>query len=195
MPLRGLPKGPEQNVQSRRAVRMRRLFYFRHEARTPHLAATCRVACDSLRGPQSMNEHLRDRIVRKLDTLADERGYQILDYVEFLESKYAEKQSSGTTAFTRFTEAVEDRLRAGKVSASTITEAMNLMNRASNVLNGALAAGRSVANDIVTATRTPTPNQSVATTQPAPSSNGPSSTEASSPARDTKVPGSGEEKL
>ena len=56
-----------------------------------------------------MNEHLRDRIVRKLDTLADERGYQILDYVEFLESKYAEKQASGTTAFTRFTEAVEDR--------------------------------------------------------------------------------------
>ena len=92
-----------------------------------------------------MNEHLRDRIVRKLDTLADERGYQILDYVEFLESRYAEKQSSTVSAFTRFTEAVEDRLRAGKVSASTITEAMNLMNRASNVLNGALAAGRSVA--------------------------------------------------
>jgi hypothetical protein len=90
---------------------------------------------------------------------------------------------------------VEDRLRAGKVSASTIAEAMNLMNRASNVLNGALAAGRSVANDIVSATRTPTPNQSVATTPPTPSSNGPSAPEASSPARDTKVPGSGEEKL
>src|SRR5205814_9751486 len=29
MPLRGFPKGPEQNVQSRSAVRMRRLFYFR----------------------------------------------------------------------------------------------------------------------------------------------------------------------
>jgi hypothetical protein len=142
-----------------------------------------------------MNEHLRERIIRKLDTLADERGYQILDYVEFLESRYAERQSSTVSAFTRFTEAVEDRLRAGKVSASTIAEAMSLMNRASNVLNGALAAGRSVANDIVSATRTPTPNQSVATTPPTPSSNGPSAPEASSPARDTKVPGSGEEKL
>ena len=101
-----------------------------------------------------MNEHLRERIVRKLDTLGDERGYQILDYVEFLESKYAEKHASGATAFTRFTEAVEDRLRAGKVSATTIAEAMSLMNRAANVLNGALAAGRSVANDIVSATRT-----------------------------------------
>ena len=38
-----------------------------------------------------MNEHLRDRILRKLETLSDERGYQVLDYVEFLESRYAER--------------------------------------------------------------------------------------------------------
>jgi hypothetical protein len=151
-----------------------------------------------------MNEHLRERITRKLDTLADERGYQILDYVEFLESRYAERQAQGGTAFTRFTEAVEDRLRAGKVSATTIAEAMNLMNRAAGVLNGALAAGRSVANDIVGATRTTgsTPAGPTAGGQ-SPSAGGEASsattngasTEASSPARDTKVPGSGEEKL
>jgi transcription elongation factor len=146
-----------------------------------------------------MNEHLRDRILRKLDTLNDERGYQILDYAEFLESRYAERQAPGGNPFSRFTEAVEDRLRAGRVSASTITEAVGLMNRAANVLNGALAAGRSVANDIVSATRTPgsapgqTPTPSSTPTQP---SNGTSaSTEASSPARETKIPGSGEEKL
>ena len=158
-----------------------------------------------------MNEHLRERIMRKLDTLSDERGYQILDYVEFLESRYAERQASGATAFTRFTEAVEDRLRAGKVSATTIGEAMNLMNRAAGVLNGALAAGRSVANDIVTATTRPggsaqAPGATPATGTPATGtpiapSNGAStnttgtSAEASSAAHDTKNPGSGEEKL
>lgn len=150
-----------------------------------------------------MNEHLRERIIRKLDTLADERGYQILDYVEFLESRYAERQASGATAFSRFTEAVEDRLRAGKVSATTIGEAMNLMNRAANVLNGALAAGRSVANDIVTATRTSGTTPAATTAPPnAPgmqTASAPNTTttaaEASSPAHDTKVPGSGEEKL
>jgi hypothetical protein len=153
-----------------------------------------------------MNEHLRERIIRKLDTLADERGYQILDYVEFLESRYAERQASGATAFSRFTEAVEDRLRAGKVSATTIGEAMNLMNRAANVLNGALAAGRSVANDIVTATRTSgtmpaattSPPNAAQGTQTASAPNATATTtaaEASSPAHDTKVPGSGEEKL
>ena len=142
-----------------------------------------------------MNEHLRDRILRKLDTLTDERGYQILDYVEFLESRYAERQSSTASAFTRFTEAVEDRLRAGKVSASTIAEAMNLMNRASTVLNGALAAGRSVANDIVSATRTTSGSHPAAPPAPMPQADGTAAPEASSPARDTKVPGSGEEKL
>lgn len=144
-----------------------------------------------------MNEHLRERILRKLETLTDERGYQVLDYVEFLESRYAERQAAGATAFTRFTEAVEDRLRAGKVSATTIAEAMNLMNRASNVLNGALAAGRSVANDLVAASRTSSSGQSSSNAPPAqpPGSEGGSTTEASSVARDTKVPGSGEEKL
>jgi hypothetical protein len=141
-----------------------------------------------------MNEHLRERILRKLETLSDERGYQVLDYVEFLESRYAERQSTGSTAFTRFTEAVEDRLRAGKVSATTIGEAMNLMNRAANVLNGALAAGRSVANDIVAASRTSGSGTSGAT-QTSTSPNTGQSSEGSSVAHDTKVPGSGEEKL
>jgi hypothetical protein len=102
-----------------------------------------------------MNEHLRDRVLRKLDTLSDERGYQLLDYVEFLESKYGERQSQPTNIFTRFSEAVEDRLRAGKVSASAIAETMGLMNRAMNVLNGVAtgvaAASRSVATDLATA--------------------------------------------
>jgi hypothetical protein len=159
-----------------------------------------------------MNEHLRDRILRKLDSLNDERGYQVLDYVEFLESRYAEK-STTASAFTRFSEAVEDRLRAGKVSATTIAEAMNLMlmNRAANVLNGAVAAGKSMANDLVTAARstgesaaqsarpsTPGTAQSSAGQPPQPdgaSSSAGAAPEASSPARDTKEPGSGEEKL
>ncbi len=36
-----------------------------------------------------MNDILRERLVRKLDTLPEEKIYQILDYIDFLESKYA----------------------------------------------------------------------------------------------------------
>src|SRR5215813_8133692 len=71
---------------------------------------------------ETMNEHLRDRILRKLEAMSDERGYQVLDYAEFLESKYAERTSPTASAFTRFTETIEDQLRAGRVSATAIAE-------------------------------------------------------------------------
>ena len=103
-----------------------------------------------------MNAYLRDKLLQKLETMADERGYQVLDYVEFLESKYAERQSPAAAAaanpLSRFADAVEEKLRAGRVSASTIAETMNLMNKAVGVLNGAAAAGKSVASDLMTAT-------------------------------------------
>jgi hypothetical protein len=151
-----------------------------------------------------MNEHLRERINRKLDTLSDERGYQVLDYIEFLESKYAERQNPQGNAFTKFTEAVEDRLRAGKVSASAIAETMGLLNKAANVLNGVAAAGKSVASDMINVAQnvggTRSTGSSGTTGASAAPSTGmkpasPSTTEASSPAHDIKKPGSGEERL
>ena len=103
-----------------------------------------------------MNAYLRDKLLQKLETLSDERGYQVLDYVEFLESKYAERPAPGAAAagtpLTRFADAVEERLRAGKVSATAIAETMGLMNKAVGVLNGAAAAGKSVASDLMSAT-------------------------------------------
>lgn len=127
-----------------------------------------------------MNESLRDRILRRLDALPDERGYQVLDYVEFLESKYADKTAQTPNLFQRFTEGVEDSLRAGRVSASTIAETMGLLNKAMGVLSGVAAAGKSVASDVMgAATRSTsapssppssgTASQESASARPAPS--------------------------
>jgi hypothetical protein len=135
-----------------------------------------------------MNEHLRDRILRKLETLSDERGYQVLDYAEFLESRYAEKESPNASAFTRFTEAIEDKLRAGKVSASAIAETVGFMNRAAAVLNNAVETGKTMANELVNTART-----STSSTPPGPPPSTPEN--ASSPARETKDPGGSGEKL
>jgi hypothetical protein len=102
-----------------------------------------------------MNPYLRDKLLQKLETMADERGYQLLDYAEFLESKYAERQPASASAgnpLSRFADAVEEKLRAGRVSATTIAETMSLMNKAVGVLNGAAAAGKSVASDLMSAT-------------------------------------------
>jgi hypothetical protein len=136
-----------------------------------------------------MNEHLRDRILRKLETLSDERGYQVLDYVEFLESRYAERASPSANTFTKFTEAIEDKLRAGKVSASAIAETVGFMNRAANVLNNAIETGKTVANDLVDKART------AAETKPAAGPPPSTATNASSTAHDTKDPGGPGEKL
>lgn len=101
--------------------------------------------------PRPMNESLRERINRHLEPLSDERGYQVLDYIEFLESKYAGSAATSPSVFQRFTEGVEDTLRAGKVSTTAIAETMGLLNKAVGVLSGVAAAGKSVATDIATA--------------------------------------------
>lgn len=149
-----------------------------------------------------MNDHIRQRIQRRLESLSDDRGYQILDYIEFLETKYADKSQPSPSAnpFTKFTEAVEDRLRAGKVSASAIAETVGLMNKATSVLNSALAATKTMANELAAVPEQMRQAAASATSQ-APSQPGGTkpasagSTEASSPAHETKAPGSGEEKL
>ena len=97
-----------------------------------------------------MNPSLRDRITRKLETLSDDRGYQVLDYVELLEYKYAERQSPPPNVFQRFAEGVEDTMRAGRISTQAIGQTMDLMNKAMGVLSGVTAAGKSVADDLMT---------------------------------------------
>ena len=138
-----------------------------------------------------MNEHLRDRILRKLETLPDGRGYQVLDFVEFLESKYAERASPTASTFTRFTEAIEDQLRAGRVSASAIAETVGFMNRAANVLNNALETGKSMASELVSSSRSAPPSAAPSTAPPPPATGD----SASSPARDIQEPGGSGEKL
>jgi hypothetical protein len=101
-----------------------------------------------------MNPYVRDRINRKLDTLSDERLYQVLDYVEFLETRYAEKPAPATNVFQRFTDGVEDKLRAGGLAVSTVSEAMGFLNKAMGVLTDVAQTTKTVASDVVTAART-----------------------------------------
>lgn len=95
-----------------------------------------------------MNDILRERLIRKLDTLPEEKIYQILDYIDFLESKYAPKPSAAPNPLKRFAEGVEDTLRAGKMSANVIGGTMNVMNKAVGVVTDVANAGKSVATEI-----------------------------------------------
>jgi hypothetical protein len=97
-----------------------------------------------------MHDHLRERINRKLDTLSDERAYQVLDYIEFLDSRYGQRATTpNTTAFAKLTDAVEDTLRSGRVPAATIAETVGLMNKAATAITGAYQATKAAATELV----------------------------------------------
>ena len=100
-----------------------------------------------------MADHIRDRINRKLATLGEERLYQVLDYVEFLELRYGQpaRDPSPVNPLQRFADGIEDRLRAGGVAASTVSEAMGFLNKAVGVLGDVATAGRNVAADLANA--------------------------------------------
>ena len=101
-----------------------------------------------------MNDLLRQRILRALEQLDDERAYQALDYVEFLSSRYAARaRPSGLLA--QLTEAVEDTMRAGKLPIQAISGTMGVMDSAAKVMRGLAAAGQAVVEEAVKAAALP----------------------------------------
>lgn len=135
-----------------------------------------------------MNPYVRDRINRKLDSLGDERLYQVLDYVEFLESRYAEKPAAPVNVFQRFAEGVEDKLRAGGVAISTVSETMGLLNRAVGVLNGVAQTTMSVASDVVSAARTAVEQVGAPASAPPPKAVQPPAAESPAPPQPPAAP-------
>ena len=97
-----------------------------------------------------MNDLLRQRIARLLETLDDEKAYQVLDYAEFLTSKYAAR-SEPTGILAKITSTVENTMRAGKLPVQAITGTMTLMDSAAKVMKGLAAAGQAVVEEAVKA--------------------------------------------
>jgi hypothetical protein len=94
-----------------------------------------------------MNESLLERLRRKLETLPDEKGYQVLDYVEFLESKYAQR-AAGAPAFQKVADTLEDTMRAGRVPVSIITGTMEAVAKAGKFLERVAAAGKAAVEEV-----------------------------------------------
>jgi hypothetical protein len=104
-----------------------------------------------------MNELLRKRIERHLENLTDQQGYQLLDYVEFLETRYGTGARAPST-FERVTEGVEDAMRVGRLPAAAIRETVHAMDSASRLLQRLADAGKSAVEEL---------NRSLAETEPA----------------------------
>lgn len=152
-----------------------------------------------------MHDALRQRLIRRIESLPDEQIYQVLDFIEFLESKYAEASQVEASGLQKFAEGLEDRLRKKAVSPATIREAFQLISAADRVLSGVSSAGKRVLSDLGSALDPPAgpagdgPSEgrprsgtgSGPTRAPGPSSGSGSGADPSSPAAGEEAPDSG----
>lgn len=94
-----------------------------------------------------MNEVLMERLHRKLETLPDEKAYMVLDYIEFLESKYSSRNVT-PPAFQKVAETLEDTMRAGRVPINVIRGTMDVVSKAGRFMEGLAAAGRAAVEEV-----------------------------------------------
>jgi hypothetical protein len=96
-----------------------------------------------------MHDVLRQRLIRRLETLPEAQLYQVLDYIEFMESKYGNRDMQAeTSGLQRFAESMEDRLRKKAFSPQTLREAFQLIAAADRVLSSVSTAGKQIVNEL-----------------------------------------------
>ncbi|MGH7468396.1 MAG: hypothetical protein ACRENP_10475 [Longimicrobiales bacterium] len=89
-----------------------------------------------------MHDVLRERLWRRLEVLPEAQVYQVLDYIEFLESKYAPGRAAPPSALQKFAERLEDGMRLRNVAPQVISGTVGLMGTAQKVIRGVSDAGR-----------------------------------------------------
>ena len=93
-----------------------------------------------------MDELMKDRVLRRLDGLPDEKVHQVLDYIEFLESRFGDR--SGPSTLEKLADRVEDTMRAGRVSVSAIKGTRDVFDAAGRVVQGIADASRTVIDEL-----------------------------------------------
>jgi len=94
-----------------------------------------------------MNENLKTNIVQKLEILTDEAGRQLLDYIEFLESKFNRSTRERST-LERLAENVEGTLRSNPFGEAAIKGTGGIIDAAGSVARGVAAAGQAVFDEL-----------------------------------------------
>ena len=115
-----------------------------------------------------MHEVLRQRLLRRIESLPEEQIYQVLDFIEFLESKYARDLKVEATGLQKFAEGLEDKLRQKAVSPSTIREAFQLIAAADRVLSNVSSAGKQILSELGATTEDAPPRAKPDAAPPAP---------------------------
>lgn len=94
-----------------------------------------------------MDEKLTTKILQKLESLSDEQGRQLLDYMEYLESKH-NRSSRDRSAFEKLADNVEGTIRASSLGGAAIKGTSQVLDAASDLMRGVVSAGRSVLDEL-----------------------------------------------
>lgn len=94
-----------------------------------------------------MNENLKSKIVGKLDILPDEHARQLLDYIDFLQSKY-NRSRRAPSPFQWLAENIEDALGSVTIAGAAAKGTAQVADAAGRVMSGLVAAGRAVADEL-----------------------------------------------
>jgi len=98
-----------------------------------------------------MHDILRERLWRNLEALPEDRLYQVLDYIEFLNSKYARDAARPpASSIQRFGEKLEDHMRMNGVGFSAIRGTLQVMGTADRVVADFAEIGRSLLKEVET---------------------------------------------
>ncbi len=95
-----------------------------------------------------MHDVLRARVLRKIESLPEAQMYQVLDYIEFLETKYAKDLAKEASGLQKLAEGLEDRLRKRAVNPATLREAFQLIAAADRALSGVTRAGKQLLGEL-----------------------------------------------
>lgn len=98
-----------------------------------------------------MHDVMRKRLWRKLEALPDEQLYQVLDYIEFLEARYAREAGRQPDGLQRLAERFEDRMRARSVAPMAIGGTMRLIGTAGRMIDGLSDIGKELIEPLVPA--------------------------------------------
>jgi hypothetical protein len=89
-----------------------------------------------------MDDILKKQVWRKLEALPEEKVYEVLDFIDFLDSEYGRRDGPRAPAFQQFAETVHRGLRRTRASANTMKGTMKVLGAADRVLDSFRQAGR-----------------------------------------------------
>jgi hypothetical protein len=89
-----------------------------------------------------MHDVMRKRLMRKLEALPEEQLYQALDFIEFLEAKYAAANAVEPDGLQRFAERLEDRMRVRSLAPRAMSGTMKVIGTAGRVWDNLAGVGQ-----------------------------------------------------